>query len=117
MSEYDVEFEGKIIIPKIIGKFPKRKNNKLKKYLKNHNVYNVNNNSNKLKKEFNLKNISIDEINNDFLLLASNEDEEKCFDEINRILFNYNEKESIKSKINKISNKKNIIQKFIDSYA
>ena len=100
---FDEASEGKIIRPKIIRKFPKKKKNKRKNKLNNYyNEYNSNDNHLNKPKEitFDLENISIDEINNDFLSLSSRAEEEKCFEEINCIFSNYNENNSSDEKNN-----------------
>ena len=78
-------YKGKILFPKPIRKFHKKSNNKRKKraYQKNNNaeLFICDNLS-----KFDLENITIDEINNDFLSLQQNQEEIKCFDEIYDIL-------------------------------
>ena len=94
--------EGKIFFPKPIRKYPKRKN---KKKLKSH----INDKyiiiGNKKEKPYDLENITINEINNDFLSLISSLEEEQCFDELNNILSNSVESDTSSYIKNKNSNK------------
>ena len=89
MIIYDDALEGKIFMPKAIRKTQKTKKNKRKYILKKdiNNIFIINKPN---ETQFDLDNISIDEINKDFLSLASKEEEEKCFDELNDIISNYN---------------------------
>ena len=103
--------EEKILVPKPIRKFNHCKNNKRKKqreYFKNQELIF---NDISINKKFDLENISIDEINNDFLSLASNsEEEEECFNELSKILFSFSEEKSLNihlPKQNKIIKPKN----------
>ena len=80
--------EGKILFPKPIRKFHRKCNDKRKRKsnLKNNADLYIYDNVSKM----NLDNITIDEINNDFLSLKQHQEEEKCFEEIYNILSNEN---------------------------
>ena len=89
MTVYGDNSEENIYFPKPVRKFPKRKSHKSKNYIKfSNNGYIVIDNYSKCNKnsKFNLENITIEEINNDFLKLFSKGEEEQCFDEIYTIL-------------------------------
>ena len=77
--------EGKLLFPKPIRKFPKKNNNKRKiksnSKHKNEELFISNINT-----KLDLENITLDEINNDFLSLAKNDEERNCFNEIYDIL-------------------------------
>ena len=102
MTVYDDALDENIYFPKPVRKFPKRKIHKRKKYSKfNNNGCIIVDNYSKLNKnsKFDLAKISIEEINSDFLELASKSEEQQCFDEIYSILSFGNDKDSFHSNI------------------
>ena len=109
MTVYDEASEENIYFPKPVRKFPKRKIHKRKNNSKfNNNGCIIVDNYSKLNKnsKFDLEKITIEEINNDFLKLASKSEEEQCFDEINTILSLGNDKDSFHSNSKNINKNK-----------
>ena len=110
MLVYDDISDAKIFIPKPIRKLNQQKKNKRRKKQSNliHESVVFSNESNNIKLD--LKNISIEEINNDFMSLAPNSEEEQCFNELYSILSCFSEEKTLNinfSKSNRIKRPKN----------